>query len=526
MEKRNRDTNSGSILEADATGFQRTTFRMQQPNRYTEPKSGSSISGRRGVTEVDGAAHTTQQYHRMFNTDTDFQRAGGDIIQDGIRSTGWSQLHSQDYYPFVDQFPRRRSFSKVEEGKLTAGSEGRVDQERVSRNTYEGGPRPASTQLYPAQEIEPIQVIAAQTLPISFSMEPDYLNDADLYAPPPDQPLTFLNQGFTATPFVPFFVIDQTLSSSSSSGSYHSFSSSFSSSSPPEIGGSASVPTPPVDPERLEGFDMSRMATDIASIQLDDAEMDDTEMAANQHGEICDVDPETTANQLRRLFQQNEDGDTILHLAILEGVTESTMVSIIRLFGERHLLNVPNNLQQTPLHLATITRRDDVITHLLKNGARRKVFDRNLDTPLHIASRQGHATRVTALQPANEDQELKQELRDVAESSNKEGQTCLHVAAINGHLDIVQYLVEDCKINVNLKELRRGRTILHLAVEQRNFELVHYLLSLHDSYELLADFLTYDRYSALQMAQMMSQGRIENLFLLAGVQPIVDVDAS
>lgn len=111
-----------------------------------------------------------------------------------------------------------------------------------------------------------------------------------------------------------------------------------------------------------------------------------------------------------------------LHLAIIEGVCESVILLLIRLFAEQNLLNVPNNLQQTPLHLATIRRQDDVIAHLLRNGAKRKVFDHNLDTPLHIACRQGHMPSVKALHPVHADQELEQELHDVIESSNKEGE--------------------------------------------------------------------------------------------------------
>lgn len=98
------------------------------------------------------------------------------------------------------------------------------------------------------------------------------------------------------------------------------------------------------------------------------------------------------------------------------------ILQIIEIFRKRDLLNQPNNRLQTPLHLATMTRRDDVIVRLLQNGARRRVFDRDLDTPLHIACRQGDVDRVRMLHPAAVDQELEQELRVVAESSNKEGE--------------------------------------------------------------------------------------------------------
>lgn len=345
----------------------------------------------------------------------------------------------------------------------------------------------------------------------------DFLQHVDLYGPPPAQ----AGQDLASTRFAfPHSVVDHTLSSSSSSsGSYLSASS-----LPSGSTGSVFVQGPPVDSEQMEGVSVDHVATGIASVQLDDVEMDDTETAAaNQATENYSVTAETV-RLANRLFRQNSEGDMILHLAIIEGVSESMILQIIEIFRRRDLLNHPNNRLQTPLHLATMTRRDDVIVRLLRNGARRRVFNHDLDTPLHIACRQGDVDRVRMLHPATVDQELEQELRVVAESSNKEGQSCLHVAAINNHLNVVQYLVEDCKVNINLKELRRGRTILHLAVEKKNLDLVRYLLNLPDSYELLFEDLTYDHYSALQMALITNQTQIVDLLLLAGAEQIMNVD--
>lgn len=490
---------------------------MQLDNRHRTTAFGRPAV--RGVTVTDGAPPRT--LHGYINTDT-----GVLGNTDGFLYEGGGPTPSQDSLQCWEPNQRWASYKRMEGGRLpaAAGREGGVNRPSAQWNKAETAEHQSSAVPLTAVEVPQFQAqsfeitpeIPSTTFLLNFSI--DDLQDADLYAPPHTHALNP-----SSGDCFPTFVKEQVLSSSSSD-SFSSFSPSSSFFDSVQLG--ADVQTRPMDYERLE-----RMATGFASIHLDYSEQ-----AANQCEGIYDDDPEITesANQLHRLFQQNDDGDTILHLAIIEGVTESVILPLIRVFAEQNLLNVPNNLQQTPLHLATIRRQDDVIAHLLRNGAKQKVFDRNLDTPLHIACRQRHMPSVKVLHPVHADQELEQELHDVIESSNKEGKTCLHVAVVDGsrvpsgsgQMDIVQYLIEDCKVNVNLKELRRGRTILHLAVEVRNFELVHYLLNLPDSYELIIDDLTYDCYSALQMAKGMRQTRMERLFLLAGAQPIMDIDAS
>uniref|UniRef100_A0A0K8UIL6 NF-kappa-B inhibitor cactus n=1 Tax=Bactrocera latifrons TaxID=174628 RepID=A0A0K8UIL6_BACLA len=108
-----------------------------------------------------------------------------------------------------------------------------------------------------------------------------------------------------------------------------------------------------------------------------------------QHGTINDlgasckdstVDPEqakpTKASaELNKLpaweqyYQQNDEGDTYLHLACISGY-DNVVAALFRLAIHPCLLDIKNDYGQTPLHLAALTKQRKIMRMLLLAGAK------------------------------------------------------------------------------------------------------------------------------------------------------------
>lgn len=89
---------------------------------------------------------------------------------------------------------------------------------------------------------------------------------------------------------------------------------------------------------------------------------------------------------------QDENGDSVLHLAIIHlhaqlvrDLLEVTSGSI-----SDDIINMRNDLYQTPLHLAVITKQEDVVEDLLRVGADLSLLDRWGNSVLHLAAKEGH----------------------------------------------------------------------------------------------------------------------------------------
>uniref|UniRef100_UPI00398EEE38 B-cell lymphoma 3 protein-like n=1 Tax=Pristiophorus japonicus TaxID=55135 RepID=UPI00398EEE38 len=174
------------------------------------------------------------------------------------------------------------------------------------------------------------------------------------------------------------------------------------------------------------------------------------------------------ASDIAMATRQDEDGDTPLHIAVVQ--EDATMVQKLiqlLLLGKKDL-DIYNNLRQTPLHLAVITKQSSVAGQLVANGACRGLLDRNGQTAIHLACEHSSLECLVSLLGSS------QETIDL-EIRNYEGYTPLHVAVNSRHKEIVSHLL-DRGADVDAVDIKSGRTPLVHAVENNCMEMVVLLL--------------------------------------------------
>lgn len=127
-------------------------------------------------------------------------------------------------------------------------------------------------------------------------------------------------------------------------------------------------------------------------------------------------------------------------------------------------VNVTNQDGSTPLHVAALHGREDLITLLLKHGASAGARNVNQAVPLHLACQKGHFQVVKCLLDSN----AKPNKKDVS------GNTPLIYACSNGHHEVAALLLQHgASINVSNN---KGNTALHEAVMEKHVFVVELLL--------------------------------------------------
>ncbi|KAM3861179.1 NF-kappa-B inhibitor epsilon [Diretmus argenteus] len=181
-------------------------------------------------------------------------------------------------------------------------------------------------------------------------------------------------------------------------------------------------------------------------------------------------DTELREQEENLLTTITEDGDTILHLAIIHE-DEYFAHQLIQLFP-RDVLDIQNNLYQTPLHLATYLNLFSVVQGLVEKGASLELQDQDGNTALHVACQYGQtdcATEMTReVSPSK--------LAPVLKTQNWRGLTCLHLATLSRERHLMKLLMKK-GADLNIQEGTSGKTALHLAVELHDEPSVTLLLS-------------------------------------------------
>ncbi|KAK5879890.1 hypothetical protein CesoFtcFv8_022968 [Champsocephalus esox] len=205
-----------------------------------------------------------------------------------------------------------------------------------------------------------------------------------------------------------------------------------------------------------------------------------------------------------------EDGDTILHLAIIH---EEEFISkqLIQIFP-KEVLDIQNNLYQTPLHLATYLKLLEVVKQLVEKGAGLELQDQEGNTALHVACQHGQtecATEMTRdVSPSK--------MAPVLEIQNWRGLTCLHLAALNRQHPIMKLLVKK-EADLNIQEGTSGKTALHLATELHDITSVKLLLS----WGADVDAAMFNGCTSLHLAVGRQDAAIANLLCQSGADTML-----
>lgn len=304
-----------------------------------------------------------------------------------------------------------------------------------------------------------------------------------------------------------------------------------------EITPSSQIPEDPEEgkedpnkPMKLDsGVDVG-LDEQFISLSLKDSDLNDLNLSSKSHSEghsytsniniispssqhtseQHDQQPNDPVRPWELYFTQDEEGDTQLHIAIIQEFIE-VEYSLIRIVPHPCYLNILNDVCQTPLHLAVLTHQARIARCLVVAGANVDIRDRRGNTALHLACQIGDLECVIALMEpitvaetntANLQYDaFMQQLPQNLEERNYDGQMCVHLAAIGGHVDVLRHLIW-FGANINARDGKSGRTALHYAVEYGIHRVIKFLLEEYPIgvSEVQLEMPTYAGYTAYQLA--------------------------
>ncbi|NWS31855.1 NFKB1 factor, partial [Polioptila caerulea] len=210
---------------------------------------------------------------------------------------------------------------------------------------------------------------------------------------------------------------------------------------------------------------------------------------------------------------QDDNGDNVLHLAIIHLHTElvKNLLEVMPDLNYNDIINMRNDLYQTPLHLAVITKQAKVVEDLLKAGADVSLLDRHGNSVLHLAAAEGDDKILSLL--------LRHEkVSPMVNLPNAEGLSAIHMVVMANSIFCLKQLIA-AGVNVNAQEQKSGRTALHLAVEQENIPLAGCLLLEGDAD---VDSTTYDGTTPLHIAAGRGSTKLAAVLKAAGANPHIE----
>ncbi|XP_053662989.1 nuclear factor NF-kappa-B p110 subunit [Anopheles marshallii] len=194
----------------------------------------------------------------------------------------------------------------------------------------------------------------------------------------------------------------------------------------------------------------------------------------------------------------NQQQLNCLHAAVQRNDT-TVACKLIELLGELRLadelLDLPNDRNETALHLAVSTGNGPIVEALLNAGAKLNFCDYRGNTALHRAVVENVPDMVRLLLRRGKPGDSR------LDCTNDDGYTPVQAAVYARNLKITRILI-DAGASVCEKDLKHGNNILHIAVDNDALDIVNYILE-HVKHEL-GDEQNNAGYTPLQLADAKS----------------------
>lgn len=255
------------------------------------------------------------------------------------------------------------------------------------------------------------------------------------------------------------------------------------------------------------------------------------EQEAKLETKLCRLTNRIPVGRINTFLERlNDEGDTLLIEVIIYGWIKYAKC-LIGMTADPAMLNRRNKRGQTALHIAILTKCTAIIRPLLVGGADLTVLDYAGNTPLHIAVANNDFDSVlnlTTIITAIECPELEIRRSLVVPQPpniiNYAGQTCLHIAAQHGYIQIAERLIQPpFNAAINIGDRLCGKTALHYAAEHGDAEFVAYLCSL-PNIELFRR--TYAGYTAIDLSIGRGNERVTRLLTKQGLIPQQEEEAT
>ena len=181
--------------------------------------------------------------------------------------------------------------------------------------------------------------------------------------------------------------------------------------------------------------------------------------ALRGHTAVIDILLETAP--IPKAFNTSED--TPFSLAIKGG----QLAALQRLLRADSTVALTDNTEFSLLHLAAREGHLEIVRELIQLGADNNALGVDRSTPLILAAERGHVVLVKY---------LVNDLRSDMKAANKTGSCAVHVAAMHGHVQVLEQLYK-AGADIKIRDEENCQPI-HLAVQGGHLRVVEFLLGL------------------------------------------------